>query len=105
MHTGHRASDTSHKADGMAENSSPQAASGSTARQQWLRVFLLVAFIGWCGAALGLLYGVLLVSVPSPDPTPEMASRESHHLTVSSGMPLTGCGLILYAPWELRMVW
>ena len=41
--------------------------------------------------------GGLLVGVPSPDSTPEMACHESCHLTVSSGMLVTGCGLILCA--------
>jgi len=42
----------------------------------------------------------LLVGVPSPDPTPEMACHESC-LTVSSGMLVTGCGRIPCASLEV----
>ncbi len=43
----------------------------------------------------GIVYGVLLVGVPSPDATAEMARVEAFHSSVSGAFVLTGVCLLL----------
>jgi len=54
--------------------------------------------LGACGLALSLasvVYGVIMVGIPSQDPTPEMAEQEAFHSTVSMlGMAIGGCLLL-----------
>ena len=42
-----------------------------------------------------LIYGALLVGVPYPDPTPEMARRQALHVSVSGWIVSIGGGLLV----------
>ena len=51
-----------------------------------------LAVFGVVATLIGLIYGAVLVGVPSQDPTPEMAQREAFHVSVSSWiMAIGGC--------------
>jgi len=51
-----------------------------------------------------MIYGALLVGVPSQNPTPEMARREAFHVFVSSWILTIGGGLIVCGVFALLYV-
>ena len=63
-------------------------------RRPWLLYSFLVAALGMLVAFFGLVYGVLLVGVPSQDPTPQMVQREAFHVAVSGWIMLLGACLL-----------
>ena len=60
------------------------------AHKPWLLGSFLLAGGGLLVAFAALVYGVILVGVPSPDATPEIASREAFHSSVSGWGMLIG---------------
>lgn len=67
----------------------------ANAQRPWLWRSFLLSATGFLAALLGLVYGAVLVGVPSQDPTPAMAREESFHLAVSSGIMAISAGLFL----------
>jgi len=79
----------------MAGGPMTVAASSPVVRRRWWLYSLLLASIGCAVAFLGVIYGALLVGVPSQDPTPEMARREAFHVAVSGWIMIIGGGLFV----------
>ena len=75
----------------------------SPAVRRWLLLFLL-ATTGCVVAFLGVIYGGLLVGVPYPDPTAEMARRETFHVAISSWMMTIGVGSFVCGVFALLCV-
>ena len=64
-----------------------------------MRLLLAVTLSGFAAAIGGLVYGVLAVGVPYPDPTPAQAASERASVAISGwamggGMFMTLVGLI-----------
>ncbi len=56
---------------------------------------IVTVVVGLFVAAGGLLYGVLMVGVPYPDPTPAQAAAEGANLAISSWMMASGSVVLL----------
>jgi hypothetical protein len=60
-----------------------------------MRLFrpLVVVLFGLALVVLGLIYAVVFVNIPFPDPTPEQAAQQRLHDLVSTTMMLSGIAI------------
>ena len=56
---------------------------------------IVTTVVGLFVAAVGLIYGVLMVGVPYPDPTPAQAVAERSSVAISGWMMSSGGGVFL----------
>jgi hypothetical protein len=52
-----------------------------------------VVLLGLTLTVLGIVYAVVFVGIPYPDPTPEQAARQRLHDRVSTSMMLSGLAI------------